>query len=356
MESYEEIYERMLETYNGITGNYPDEASDAAIKLKVLAGEIFSCRADLDYIKRQAFIETAEGEYLDYHGRQRGLERKQALRARGSVIFNTDYALKEPLTIPKGTVVAAAGGSPVMFETDVSAVIPAGESSVAVACTACSGGAEGNVAPDKIAVLVTSAGAVTSVTNPEGFTGGENTENDERFRKRIYDTVRNVSDGVNAAYYKKLALSVEGVDGAGVVPLNRGAGTVDVFITENGAAASEELVARVQSVMDEKREINADVLVSSASQWTITLSFTVYIREGYDFNTVKNNCDSVVRNYVNSLGVGEAVYSSEISRLLYTVEGVENHRITSSDKFPSQKNYAAVTSISITKGVVYGGN
>lgn len=350
MESFEAIYSRMLNNYNNITGNYPSEASDTAIKLKLLAGEIFSCQMNLDFVKRQAFLESATGEYLDYHGRQRGLERKQALKAKGYVTFSTAYALTYSLTIPKGTIVAVSGDSPIMFETDSEAVISTGKTSVTVACTACQGGAKGNVNSGQIRVLVNSAGDVTYVINTSGFTGGADEESDEQFRKRICDTIINTSNGANAAYYKKLALSVEGVEGAGVIPLNRGAGTVDVFISGKGIAASDELVAQVQSLLNEKREINTDVLVSSAAQWSVTFYVTVNIKEGYDFETIRQQCITAVKDYVASLGVGEPIYISDLSELIHHIEGVKSHWFSESDRFPTQATFPVATSVTVTKG------
>lgn len=350
MDSFEEIYERMLNRYNEATGNYPDGASDTAIKLKVLAGELFSCKASLEFVQRQMFIETASGEYLDYHGRQRGLERKQAIKARGSVTFSAESPLASALTVPKGTVVAVSGENPVSFVTDADGVIAAGESSVTVECTASRGGADGNAAPGKITVLVTAAGGASSVTNDVSFEGGADGETDEQFRKRICESIQYISSGANEAYYKRLALSVEGVEGAGVIPLNRGAGTVDVFICGKGVAASEGLVAQVQSLLDEKKEINTDVVVASASKWTVTYSLVLYVKDGYGFDTVKEKCDEIIRSYVASLGVGEPIYISELSKELEGIEGLKSHRFITADRFPGKSVFPYVSTITFTKG------
>lgn len=44
METYDEIYGRMKNAYEHETGDSFNEVSDIAIRLKVLAGEILSCR------------------------------------------------------------------------------------------------------------------------------------------------------------------------------------------------------------------------------------------------------------------------------------------------------------------------
>lgn len=44
METYDEIYGRMKNAYEHETGDSFNEVSDIAIRFKVLAGEILSCR------------------------------------------------------------------------------------------------------------------------------------------------------------------------------------------------------------------------------------------------------------------------------------------------------------------------
>ena len=77
MENYSDIYERMKKKYEQVSSSEFDEASDIAIRMKVLAGEIYNAQVNADWLKRQMFVTTASGEYLDYFASQRGLERKQ---------------------------------------------------------------------------------------------------------------------------------------------------------------------------------------------------------------------------------------------------------------------------------------
>lgn len=350
MESFEEIYGRMMDNYNKMSGNYPSEASDMAIRLKLLAGEIQSCEMNLDFVKNQMFLHTAVGEYLDYHGKQRGLTRKQAVKAKGMANFGTAGALTYDVTVPKGTVVATTGENPVMFETDENAVIKSGQARVSVSCTALTGGSNGNVKSGTITVIVTPKADIVSVTNTQFFYGGTDTESDDDFRKRIEDSLINVSNGMNTAYYKKLALSVEGVGSVGIIPLNRGAGTLDVYISGEGTTASTALVAKVQSLINKKREINTDVLVKSASAWNFTLSLSITVKPGYDFNELKEKCTAVLKEYVLSLGIGTPVYIADLSELIYHIEGIYNHSFSTSDRFPNQTVFPNVTNVNITEG------
>ena len=66
----------MLDTYEEESGFRPNNESDIMIRLRVLAGEVYRERVYAEYIMRQMFPTTAEGEYLDAHAQQRGLSRK----------------------------------------------------------------------------------------------------------------------------------------------------------------------------------------------------------------------------------------------------------------------------------------
>ena len=51
-DSYESIYERMKAKYEELSGADFDEGSDIAIRLRVLAGEIFNAQSGMEWGKR----------------------------------------------------------------------------------------------------------------------------------------------------------------------------------------------------------------------------------------------------------------------------------------------------------------
>ncbi len=349
MITYDEIYKRMLDDYYTRTNFYPSESSDIAIRLKVLAGEIFSAYMNLEFIKKQMFLTTATGEYIDYHASQRGLIRKSGTKATGTVDFRTSAPAQSSIFIPKGTIVSTAGEDPVLFETSSDTTLLSGQSRVTSNCTALKEGSSGNIRVNSISVIVTPISGITSVLNTLAFTGGADEENDEEFKQRIEESIINVSNGANSAYYRKLALSVEGVEGVGIIPKNRGVGTVDIFICAKGAVANSALVQKVQSLINEYKEINTDVLVKSASVWNFPLSLSVSVKPGYDFNTVKTNLTANLREFVSSLGVGKSVYEADIADVIYHTDGVDRYFLSFSDSTVSQDQFANLTTVTITE-------
>lgn len=87
MDTYDEIYGRMKNVYEQETGDSFNEKSDIAIRLKVLAGEIFKVQTNLEWWKRQMFAVSASGECLDKLASQRGIERKKAMKSTGEITF-----------------------------------------------------------------------------------------------------------------------------------------------------------------------------------------------------------------------------------------------------------------------------
>ena len=171
-ETYESILSRMQDRFQELAGFPADDASDIGIRLKVLAGELFSACTNLDWLKRQVFPQTAQGIQLDYHAQQRGIQRKSAVRSQGTLEFSREAALLYDVTIPEGTVCAVSQEEGLRFVTTRKGILKAGDFSVSVPAASEEGGAQANAAAETIKVLVTPPPGVTAVTNRDAFTGG----------------------------------------------------------------------------------------------------------------------------------------------------------------------------------------
>ncbi|MEG1447887.1 MAG: baseplate J/gp47 family protein, partial [Oscillospiraceae bacterium] len=117
MSEYESILSKMEQEYMAKSGCMPDEASDIGIRLKVLANELAGLSQRIDEIKEQTFPQTACGEFLNLHAKQKGLSRKKGAAAQGNIVFMRDTVATSDIVIPVGTVVMAGGESTIEFET-----------------------------------------------------------------------------------------------------------------------------------------------------------------------------------------------------------------------------------------------
>ena len=295
----------MNRKFEELAGYPADGASDIGIRLQVLAAEIYSVDAAIEWLKRQSFLETAAGTELEYRAEERGLVRKSAKIAEGTLSFGRNTALWYSVEIPQGTVASTEGG--VRFFTTASAVLEAGELSVSAAAKAEEGGRDGNAAPGAICVLVTPPSGIETVTNSAAFSGGVDAETDEELRERLLESCKNSSNGTNADYYRQCALKHDGVYSVSVIPRGRGAGTVDLYLGGVGAPPEAGIVEAVQEEISALRELNVDVKVSAAGTVPIKVVVTVLPKTGVAFAAAKAGCEAALHAYFNALAVGESV-------------------------------------------------
>lgn len=319
----------MTENYRELSGFVPENESDIMLRLRVLAGEIFKERAYAEYIMRQMFPTTAEGAYLEEHAAQRNITRKAATKASGYVIFSTSAEEHGNITIPAGTVVCTSTDAK-RFVTDSDAVIPSGSNNCYVNVTAAEGGSSYNVGIGAVSIIVTPVLGVDSVTNDLRIVGGTDAETDEQLRERVKDSFLNISNGTNAAYYRSVAMSFDGIYSASVVGRGRGTGTVDVYVSGRGTYVPLEKRREIEDVLLSARELNVDVRVLNPAPVTINLYIMLTLAEGYSFSVVSEQVRSAVTDYIDGLGIGADVLLSNISEIVYHIKGVTDHRFMES--------------------------
>ena len=327
METYEAIYERMKERYEQECGAEFDSASDIAIRLRVLAGEIYNMQTSVEWLRRQLFPSTAAGTFLDRFAEQRGLARREAVKAHGNLRFSIGQARATPVTIPRGTTVNTNDENPVVVCTTEDAVIEAGRTWTVAPAEAEEAGYCGNIRSHSARVPVNVPAAVTSVTNTIAFHGGADSESDTSLRARILDSYVNRPNGMNAAYYIALAMSVDGIAKAGVVPRRRGAGTVDVFVAGHSGTVSSEKLAEVQALMNAERELNVDVQVGHAYSLAYDMHVAVTPKEGYTAEEVVALCTAAFEEYLAGIPMGSMLYLSMLGKYLLDTGCIVNYQM-----------------------------
>lgn len=315
----------MRTKYEEESGSTFDEASDIAIRLKVLAGEIYNAQVNFEWLKNQMFAETATGEYLDYIASQRGLTRKSAVKAQGEITFYISEPIDYDIIIPAGTVVATADSEPLRFCTTEAQEITAGNTLVSVYAEAEKAGNSGNIAIEMAVVPVNVPAEIETVTNREAYVGGEDAETDYELRERIRNTFTNQSNGTNKAYYEQLALSIDGIAKAGVIPKVRGTGTVNIYVCGRESAADAEAIQKLQELVNKERELNVDVLVLDATFTSYDLAVAVVARSGYSEEEVIEKCTQAFQSYIKSLPIGTKLYLSAIGKVLLETGCIENY-------------------------------
>lgn len=325
METYDVIYDRMRKKYEQESGAQFDEASDIAIRLKVLAGEIYNAKVNIEWIKKQMFIGTATGERLDYFAKQRGLERKPAQKAQGEITFFISEPIDHTIIIPKGSVVATTDEIPRRFVTIEEEEITQGNTLVSVLAEAEKPGSNGNAALSEVTVPVNVPSEIEWVKNRMPYEGGSDEESDDELRERIRDSYLRLPNGTNAAYYEQLALTVDGIAKAKAVGKARGYSTVNVYVGGDGRECVLAEVNSAQKLISSQRELNVDVLVTKASLVSFDLDVTVYKRTEFLDSEIKQKCKAAFEEFIRKLGIGEKLYLSALGKALLDTGCILNY-------------------------------
>ena len=292
-----------------------------------LAAQVYSLYIQADWVARQAFPQTAEGEYLDYHAQLRSLERKAPVAARGVVRFSAGEVSETDREIPQGTVCMTAGL--IRFETTQPGVVLAGTLEADVPVRALEAGSAGNVAAGTIISMAVAPVGISACTNPQPCAGGDDGEEDEQLRERILDTFRRLPNGANAAFYEQGALSFDQVAGAVAIPRPRGVGSVDVVVSTLAGTPDEELLAELQDYFDQRREIAVDVEVRAPRPIQVDLSVQVSAKGGWEAQQVEAQVEEALRAWFDGKLLGKDVLLAQIGSIIYGCEGVENYVILS---------------------------
>lgn len=326
MKTAEEIYQEMLSCFGERTGLEPREGCDLSARLYALAAQVYSLYVQADWVVRQAFPQTAEGEYLDRHAQLRGLERKPAVAAEGTVRFTAWETLDSDRDIPEGTVCMTAGL--IRFETTRAAVLAAGTLTADVPVRALEPGTAGNVSAGAIVSMAVAPVGISACTNRSPCAGGADEETDEALRERVLESFKRLPNGANSAFYQQGALSFDQVAAAAVIPRPRGVGSVDVVPATMAGLPGEELLAQLEDYFEQRREIAVDVRVRAPETVTVNIAVRIEPEKGRDKEQVLAGVEKTIRDWFTGRLLGQRILRARLGSLIYGCDGVANYAIT----------------------------
>lgn len=348
--SYQEILDRMNDRFTQLSGHEPDRASDIGIRIRLLAGEIYSLAGEIEYLKKQTFPDTATGEMLDLHARQRGLERIKGRKAEGTIVFTLDVPLEYNFVIPAGTICTTSDGS-LNYITKQDSVIYRGSSHAWVRSEAEDSGERYNAGSGRVNTIVTYFSVGIRINNSTGFSGGTDDESDEELRARLAESFRISPDGANAAYFERLAEGVDGIRSAKAYPHPTAAGCGVVVLGGRGAAPAQTAVDEATALLNEKKPFGTELVVQSCTTSAVNISVSIKVKDGYLFSNVRTAAEESINNYFLALGVGDDVLLAGIGKVLLETEGVENYSFAqgSSDSTVSDSALAVAGTVTVAE-------
>ena len=190
-----------------------NEGSEIRNLLEAYAVDGYACREEQMQLSSVAFIETAEGEWLDKHGAEPylNLPREEGSNASGLVTFTLSSPSETELTIPMETILTCTDNG-LDYVTDSDITIAVDGTTASVYCTCLTDGYDGNCPANTITVISDDNINIPNltVTNASEFTGGYDYEEDDEYRERLLNYIQRPSFG-SYDYYVDLALEVDGV-------------------------------------------------------------------------------------------------------------------------------------------------
>ena len=322
MKQIEEIYEEMMARFQRETGMEASGSGDLAVRMYAAAAQIHALYVQGDWVARQCFPQSAQGEYLDLHAALRGVERRPAVQAQGVLRFFSDTPAAGDWAIPAGTVCLTAGLE--RYETVEDGVLPAGAVQTDVRARAVEPGAAGNTGPGSVIMMAVAPVGMNRCTNPAAFSGGLDTEDDESLRERVLETYRRLPNGANAAYYRQEAMSFEQVVEASVIPRARGIGTVDVVVATASGSPDQALLEALAAYFEERREIAVDVQVRAPVLKTVPVAVRVAPAAGYTAQEAKLAAETAIRSWFDGRLLGQSVLRAKLGALMFAAAAVAN--------------------------------
>lgn len=264
--------------------------------LSPAAIEVALAYVELDNVLSFGFADTTYGPYLDMRASERGLTRKPAVKATGSITFTGP----DGTLIPQGTEVSTGGEVPIYFVTMTDVTVSSGTATVAAEAT--TAGASGNVTIGAIKLVVGALAGTIVVTNATPFTSGVDTESDTDFLARYLDFVRKPATSGNANQYRQWALEVTGISDAKVLPVWAGAGTVKVVLLDVDKTAPDSAkVTETAAYIETVRPIGATVTVVGATEVAINISGTYTLASGSTLTDARTQIAAGLKTYLQTL-------------------------------------------------------
>ena len=322
MITLEDIYQGLAAEFQTRTGKTAGGSSELAVRFYAVAAQIYSLYIQAEWTRRQCFPQTATGKNLDMHAQLRGITRRQAAKATGTVRFFVNAQQETEAEIPEGTVCMTAAG--VRFLTTRAVTVKAGETYADAPVIAGEAGTAGNAGGNTVVFMALPPTRIVACTNPAPLTGGLDQEEDEELRTRVLATYQRLANGANSAFYRQAAMSFDEVAAVTVLPKCDGVGTVGVVPAAQGGMPGEELIAELQAYFDRVREIACEVKVFAPTEKKVELELKLWAEENRDFDAVADAVKQTLAGWFNGERLGQPVLRARLTSLVFGVDGVAN--------------------------------
>lgn len=323
---YDKILSSMKTSFYNETGKSVDNISDLGVRFQAVASELYSISCYVDYALKQAFPQTATGEFLDNHAKLRGIERQSESKATGVLTFYLNEPSAEAIDIPQGTVCSLKDQPYIQFATAAQAVIPAGELSVNVKATAMEPGYAHNVKAGEINVMVNPPAGVSGVKNGSAFKGGMEAENDYSLRKRILSSFSVPLTGFNYESFRQTLLKNDSIIDCS---FSKNGTELKVCVKPRKSGITKALINEIKNALYVAELGGATVSVTEAISQEYDLSVKITSADKHDGLIAQ--VEQAITQFANAIKIGESLDLLILAQTVARIDGVDSCLISSPD-------------------------
>jgi uncharacterized phage protein gp47/JayE len=274
----------------------------------------------LEYLSRQLFARTAQGQYLTDLADSYGVERLEARAAVGNIRLTGVGAI-----VDAGTVFQTGQG--IQYTTSLDAIVPAA-GYVDVPGIAVQAGREGNAAA---AVRLAPASPVYLLSAqeiaPGGFTGGAPEETDDELRERLLFRRRNPPGPGTVADWERWTREFSAdVERVWVVPVANGNGTVGVIFDTTAGSPSAPLITAMRAHLEQYLPAGCQLSVYAPTY--VSINFTIAAVPAANASVQQAIIAELTDLLYRESGPGKTIPLSHFREAISAAQGETDHTMT----------------------------
>ena len=324
--TFNEIFQEMKKAYKAELGEEIIRNSTDEKKLQAVASELYGLSCYGDFILKQAFVQTATGEYLDFHGELRDCKRKLGTKAKGKLTFAVSEAIDSDIIIEKGTVCSNSYNPLIQYSSDETVVLKAGETRVYAACTALGSGEKYNAEGDGILTLVNPPSKIEYVFNEYPITGGSDDESDGSFRKRIMSSFKIPLNFFNKS---SIELEIKNIDDYKDCSIRQSdeLGKVKVIVSCPRELGDEDL-QKIKKVFPQAELFGVEIQLEEAEKMHINIKIKANVDSISDEEAQKQEIYDSLYEILTRNKINYSIPLDELRKAALKTDGVEGVEIS----------------------------
>ncbi|MCE1113765.1 MULTISPECIES: baseplate J/gp47 family protein [Pseudomonas] len=320
--SYEGIRDSIL---RDIRSQLPDadigSDSDNFIRAAAVSAAIEGLYQHQAWLYRQIFPDTADEAEMLHHAGNRNIRRRDSVAATGIVTISGTAGV----SLNSGSALKHVATGVLLNSTAAVTISASGSAQVPVLAQntgASSNGLSG-------AVMLTSPplgiDAMASIDKP--LAGGGDIEASASVLVRLLDLMRNPPAGGAGYDYKRWALEIDGVASATILPKRRGPNTVDVVITGQDGAPSDQVVAACAEHIEKLRPVTAEVFVFPPLIRVVDAKANIELVSGYTLADVQSAAQTAYNLELGAIEPNVSLKRNRINTVLGNLAGVADYEL-----------------------------